>query len=170
MIDPYKIGTYFYIQEFVPKAIFDRFGINSTWFINPKSVYVAEFYKEFFTKYFTDKLGNKVKSVSIVINNWHLGGTQQYKGFRPKECTEGAELSQHRHHNGFDCEIWINFIDGTKIEANYVEIHQVIQANEQLFLSKGITCIEDVSIATGWLHTDFRWIVNQTKILIVKPV
>jgi hypothetical protein len=164
-----KISENFDIREFVPKSIWNRFGVNSVWFIDRKVVDIAEFYKEFFTNYFKQKYPGKVESVSIVVNNWHYGGIKQYSGFRPPECTEGAKLSQHRFKSAFDCEITVNYTDGKKSEADYVEIHKIIQDNESLFLSKGVTCIEDVAIATGWLHTDTRWVINQKNILIVKP-
>lgn len=165
-----KISLNYKAQDFVPKRIYDKFGASSTWFINPKAVKVAEFYKSFFTTYFKNKFGNdKVKEVKIVINNWSEGGTKQFSGLRLKECAEFKELSQHSLMNGFDCEIMIYFTDGKVLEANYKEIHEVIHANEAEFMANGVTCIEDVSIASGWLHTDFRWIPNQTKILVVKP-
>lgn len=164
-----KVSENFDVREFVPKSVFLKRGINSTWFVSQKAIAVAEFYKEFYTNYYKVKFPGKVSHVEIVINNWHIGGNKQYSGYRPPDCTEGAKESQHRCANAFDCEIIIVFLDGTKKEVDYKEIHKVIQENEALFLSKGITTIEDVSIAAGWLHTDFRYIPNQTKILIVKP-
>lgn len=165
-----KISQNFIAQEFVPKHIWDQFGERSTWFINEKAVRIAEFYKSFFTSYFKKKLGNdKVKTVLVVINNWNTGGPKQWSGLRTAKCTEGAENSQHRYMNAFDSELIILMTDGTKQEVDYVEIHKIIQEHEAEFLANGVTCLEDVSIASGWLHTDFRWIPIQTKILIVKP-
>lgn len=165
-----KVSRNFLIQEFVPKSTFLKWGEKSTWFISEKAVNCAEFYKSFFGTYYKNKLGaDKVRGVSIVINNWHIGGVKQFSGYRPPDCTEGAKESQHRHHNAFDCEIWIVFMDGTRKEADYKEIHQVIQDNEITFMANGVTRIEDVSIASGWLHTDFAWIPNQKHILIIKP-
>lgn len=164
-----KISENFDVREFVSRQVYNKFGINSTWFVRKQTVETAEFYKEFFRQYYQLKHPGLVKNVLIVVNNWHTGGVKQYSGYREPECTEGATNSQHRISNAFDCEIWTVYNDGTKKEADYTEIHQVIKDNEQLFLSKGITCVEDVSIASGWLHTDFRWIPVQTKILVVKP-
>ncbi len=163
-----KLSDNFDIREFVPRATFERWGANATWFISPLAVLVAEFYKEFWTQHFKEQDAG-VDRVAIVINNWHTGGPYQYRGYRPPECTEGAKESQHRFHNAFDCEIVIIKKDGSRKEADYKEIHRVIQENEALFLSQGITCVEDVSIATGWLHTDFRWTQDPNQILIVKP-
>jgi hypothetical protein len=63
-----KVSDNFDIREFVPKSIFNAFGVNSTWFIDKKVVDIAEFYKSFFTNYFQQKFPGKVKSVSIISN------------------------------------------------------------------------------------------------------
>lgn len=161
-----KLSENFDLREFVPQSTYNKYGVNARWFVSALMVNVAEFYKEFFGNYYKIKYPGKVKSVSIVVNNWHYGGNKQYSGYRPPDYTHGAKESQHRHHNAFDCEIKINFLDDTSIEADYVEVHKVIQENESLFLSKGVTTVEDVKIAKGWLHTDFRW-TGLSKVLIV---
>lgn len=163
-----KVSQNFDVREFVPRHIWDQFGEKSTWFVNPKIVKIAEFYKSFWFTHFKKTYSDKLKSVSININTWHIGGDKQWRGIRTVKCTEGTENSQHRYMNAFDCEIILNFNDGTKKEVDYKNIHDVIQVNETEFLANGVTTIEDVSIATGWLHTDCRWIVDQRKILIVK--
>lgn len=164
-----KISKNFDVREFVPRHIFDQFGDRSSWFVNPKIVKIAEFYKSFFLTYYKNKLGNdQVKNVLIRVNNWHTGGPHQWRCLRTPQCTEGAANSQHRYMNGFDCDIIIVREDAT-IEADYREIHQVIQANETEFMANGVTTVEDVSIAATWLHTDCRWIPDQKHILIVRP-
>ena len=129
IIKTMKVSRSFDIREFVPKSIWDRFGENSTWFIDEKTVQVAQFYKDFFTKYYKNKHGN----------------------FK----------------SAFDCEIILVFNDGRKVEVDYKEIHQIIQEYETTFMENGVSRIEDVRIATGWLHTDTAWIPNQRHILIV---
>jgi hypothetical protein len=163
-----KISQNFDVREFVPKLIWDQFKEKSTWFVNQKAVQLAEFYKSFFTTYYKNKLGNdKVKTVTVTINNWHIGGGKQWSGLRTAEFTEGGVRSQHRFMNAFDCELTIIFNDGKFQEVDYKEIHKVIKDNEAMFMANGLTCLEDVSDAPGWLHSDFRWIPNQTQILIV---
>lgn len=164
-----KISENFDIREFVPKSTFQKWGANATWFVNPKIISIAEFYKEFFSNYYKTKHPGKVSHVAIVVNNWHTGGPHQYRGYRPPDYTEGAKESQHRGYNAFDCDIIIVNLDGTRIEVDYIEVHKIIKENESLFLSKGVTTLEDVSIAATWLHTDSRYILNQKNILIVKP-
>jgi hypothetical protein len=163
-----KVSTNFDIREFVPKSTFQKYGVNARWFVSMKAVAVAEFYKEFFSNYYKTKQPGKVSHVSIVVNNWHIGGSKQHSGYRPPEYTEGAKESQHRMANAFDCEIVVVYLDGKREEVNYKEIHEIIKANEALFLSKGVTTVEDVAIAATWLHTDFRW-TGLSTILIVRP-
>ena len=158
-------------QEFVPKSIWDTWGERCTYFINPKIPPLAQFLKEFFTDHYKKKYGaDKVKTVLIIINDWHKGGKKHFRGFRPRDCNEGGDNSQHRFGNAIDCDIIIVFEDGTTKEADYTEIHAVILANQALFISKGLTTIESVSFAPTWLHADCRWIENQTEIVIVKPM
>ena len=162
-----KVSPNFDEREFVPESIYNNKYPN-TWFISKKQVEVAEFYKEFWTTYFKRKYPNEVEKVLIEINTWHYRPNgMQYRGYRPPEYTKGAKYSQHRAYNGFDCEIIIVFKDGRRVEADYNEVHKVIKENNALFLSKGITTVESVKIAKGWLHTDFRYIPNQTQILVV---
>lgn len=164
-----KISNSFLLEEFVPQAIFKQFGASSRWFINPIVIQLAEFYKTFFLDYYKKQNGS-VKDVLIVVNDWHRGKQRQFRGYRPRTYTEGGENSQHRLGNAFDCDIIQVLDNGQRKECDYKEIHQAILANEQLFIDKGLSAIEDVSIASTWLHSDCRWLENDSKILIVKPL
>lgn len=164
-----QIEKNFDIREFVPRSIYQRFGKNSTWFIDPMLPKLAQFYKDFFTYYFKTKDPN-VSHVLIKINTWHYEKNGfQNRGFRFPNTKIGAKLSQHKFANAFDCEIIIVYYDGTQKEVDYKEIHQVIKQNESAFMDKGLTTLESVKIAKGWLHSDMRWIPNQTEILIIEP-
>lgn len=163
-----KVSTNFDLREFIPPEIFNKYGGASTWFINKKAIDLAQFYKDFFTKYYKNKLDN-VKTVLIVINNWHYGGVKKYSGFRPPTYKKGAKLSQHRFCNAFDCEIIIVFNDGSQQEVDYNDIHAIIKEYEAMFMEKGLTTVESVKLAAGWLHSDCRYIPNQTKLFIIKP-
>lgn len=165
-----KISKNFDVREFVPKHLWDKWGTRCTWFVNPKIVHIAEFYKTFFLAYYKKKLGNdNVLNVLIQVNTWHTGGSQEWRGLRTAKCTEGTEDSLHRYMSAFDCDIIIVMKDGSKVEADYKEIHKVIKENETEFLANGVSAVEDVAIAGTWLHTDCRWIPEQKNILIVKP-
>ena len=141
-----KISSYFYLYEFVPKEIYERWGEKSVWFIDRKIVLLADFIRDRFGK-------------PMTINNWHEGGPFNYRGFRQRSCEVGGELSQHRFGRGIDFSI-----GGATIE----EIHKDINYNFDMYSKAGLTTIEDISFTTNWIHADVR-ITNSDKLLIVKP-
>lgn len=164
-----KVSPHFDVREFVPKDMWDRFGEKSIWFVNPKLVEIAEFYKTFFLKHFQKTNGNKLVNVLVVVNNWHYGGSRQYSGIRPAYSNIGAANSQHKYKAAFDCQFILRFKDGESITPDYRDIHKIIMDHEEEFLEAGVTTLEHPDYAKTWLHTDIRWIPDQTKLLIVKP-
>jgi hypothetical protein len=38
----------------------------------------------------------------MTVNDWYWGGNNQYRGYRPFDCTIGAKLSQHRFGRAVD--------------------------------------------------------------------
>lgn len=170
-----KVSANFDIREFVPKSVWDRFGQDSLWFINERVINLAQFYKDFFTAHFKKQDPN-VDYVIIKINNWMYGGVKQYSGFRPfeyilKQVKAGnkvATLSQHCLGNAFDCEIIIVYKDGSQVEANYAVIHEIIKQNWSLFKKNGLTTIESLEFAPGWLHSDCRN-TGINNLLIIEP-
>ena len=163
-----KVSQNFDIREFVPRSIWNKWGTRSTWFIEERVVKVAQFYKDFFTKYYKNK-HDGLKTVSIVVNTWHyIKGGQQNRGFRTPSCKVGASMSQHRFCNAFDCDVILVFKDGRRVEANYKELHKIIKEYEDQFMGAGLSCLESVKDAPTWLHSDCRWMPNQKGILTVK--
>jgi len=160
----------FVLQEFVSKKIFETFGESSIWFIDHRIPAYAQLLKEFFTQYYRIKYGpDKVKTVLIRINNWHTGGSYEYRGFRPRDCNEGTDNGQHRFGRAIDTDIIIVFTDDSTVEADYKEVQKTINDNKGTFMKYGLTAMEDISIASTWLHSDMRFNNNSPDILIVKP-
>jgi hypothetical protein len=82
----------------------------------------------------------------LTVNDWAWGGGYQYSGFRPFDCTVGADLSQHRLGTAFDCKF-------KNVTAE--EVRQYIKDNP--FEFPYITHIEgDVD----WFHFDCRFVPN----------
>lgn len=144
-----KISTYFYIQEFVPEEIYTRFGEKSIWFVDKRIILLADFIRNRFKK-------------PMTVNNWHNGGTFNYRGFRPRSYEIGGELSQHRFGRGIDFNI-------ESITSE--EIYNDIKSNNDIYLKAGATTIEDISFTPTWNHIDNRQNMSDIddKILIVKP-
>jgi hypothetical protein len=80
------------------------------------------------------------KHPGLYINDYHFGGINQYRGWRPGNCPVGAEFSQHKFGRAFDC-IFRN------ISAE--EVREDIRKNPTEEAFKYITAVElDVS----WFH------------------
>ncbi len=129
-----KISQDFFLHEFVPKIIYDKYGEKAKWFIRPEIIKLAQFYREFFQK-------------PVYINNWFWSGPRHNRGFRTPNTTVGALYSQHKLGAAFDCNIKNMAPD---------EVRRIILANEQEFMRSGLTTLEDGQFAPTWIHSDIR--------------
>jgi len=141
-----RISKNFHLEEFVSKAIFNKWGQASQWFVDPSIISLAQFYRDYF-------------GYPITINNWKNGGKFGQRGFREPASKVGASLSQHRFGRAFDC----NISNVTPDEAR-----KAILDNKNKFMAKGLTTIEDGAYSPTWIHSDIRW-TGGSNIKIVKP-
>lgn len=140
------LSKHFTIEEFVPKVVFDEFGENSKWFIRPELVKLAEFVRNWFGH-------------PVIINNWHVDGNFQYRGYRPCSYSRGGKFSQHRLGTAMDFNI-----KGMTPQDVYKEIID----NKINFLIMGLTTMEDIKDTPTWTHIDIRnW--GDNELHIVKP-
>ena len=141
-----KIRPDFVLREFVPPSVWEDFGAASRWFLDPRMLDLAQFYRDHF--------GSAVR-----VNDWHYGGDFTERGFRLPDTNTGARLSQHKFGRAFDCNV-----EG--LTPN--EVRREIKQNEDLFMEQGLTTLESGDIATTWVHSDIRT-TDQNDILIVTP-
>jgi hypothetical protein len=140
------ICRHFKIYELVDKKTFDRFGLHAWMFLNPTALQALDGIRDFFTEL-------RGKDTPVIVNNYHSGGPFQYRGLRPLSCAIGAEYSQHRLGNAFDCDI-----KGVSAER----ARQIILEHKDDPRLAMITCIEaDVN----WLHFDCRNIPDRIRIV-----
>lgn len=138
-----NLSTHYDIQSFVPRDVFERFGMKSVWFIDKRIVRLAE--------WCYDEIG------MAVINDWASGGHHDSRGFRPCSDTEGATFSQHRYGRAVDL-VFPHL-------PSYDRIRQVIIANfKYLNETYGLTTME--ADTPSWLHLDLR-LTLQEDLLIV---
>lgn len=142
-----KISQHFNLEEFVPQNVFQQWGTNSIWFIDPKIIVLAEFIRTFFNK-------------PITINNWTSGGQYNYSGFRDPDCPVGAKMSQHRFGRAIDVKV-----TGMTPQA----VYGAILANKQVFMKAGLTTMEAIADTPTWVHCDIRQ-TGKSDILIVHPL
>lgn len=133
-VTAYRLNKYFLIEEFVPPQTIKLFKEKAIWFVDPKVIAIATAYREFF-------------DVPVLINNWHRGGSISYRGYRPPRVNVGAEYSQHKLGNAFDCNIGV--MTGKEMYKNVVD-------NYDYFKQFGLTTVEDPIFTKTWLHSDCR--------------
>jgi hypothetical protein len=134
------ICRHFKIYELVDEKTFDRHGLRAWEFFNPQALRALDNLREFF-------------GAPVTVNNYHTGGPFQFRGLRPRSCDVGADFSQHRLGNAFDCDI-----KGVPAE----QARQVIldQPDHPQFAL--INCIEG---NVNWLHFDCRNIPDRIRIV-----
>jgi hypothetical protein len=154
-----KITENFRVEEFVPQKIFQKYGDKSVWFVDPKIIRIAQLLREYFDK-------------SMTINNWHNGGSFNYRGFRDDsfyyqwdanlsayKSKRKGKLSQHRMGRAIDFNI-------SGVECD--EVRNEFLKNEAQWIDAGLTVIEDARYSPTWIHCDIRY-TGMDKIFIVKP-
>lgn len=161
-----KVSENFDIREFVSERSWKKWGANCIWFIRPALFALAQFYKEFFTLFYKQNEKKEVKTVVVVINNWHYstGRKFRWRGYRPPIAylvdrilmKKPKSESLHRQGIAFDCHFIIKYKDGTQRVPGMAEIHKIIKDFWPHFKAKGLTTIESLKWAKTWLHSDMR--------------
>lgn len=142
-----NVSPHFDLREFIPEQIYKTYGDQSIWFVDIRLVEGMEWLRTFF-------------AAPITINNWHVGGTFQYRGFRSPQATVGARLSQHKF--GRACDFNVQGMTAPQVfEA--IKSDWAVISKHTFF-----TTIEDVSDTPTWVHLDGRQ-TRSNELLIVKP-
>jgi len=125
------IPIYFQLFELLPKDYYNESVKN--WYIFDDRLLIT-----------LDNLRKKFGKATI--NDWHSGGSNQYRGWRPFDCHIGADLSQHKFGRGSD-------ISFESISSE--EVRKDIIKNPFSEEYKYITCIENF-VGMSWVHVDCR--------------
>ena len=128
-----KVTTNFDIREFVPPAVWKRFGENSIWFVDPWCYEFAQYMKDFLS-------GEYNEEVVIEINSWHYGGNRRWS------C-----LRTYQYAIDFKARFKIS---GKEIPSD--DIRDLILKNKAIMMAKGLTTIEGSRWAKTWVHADNR--------------
>lgn len=138
------IPKYFELYEIVPKNIYSKYRLN-LWFLFDERILKT-----------IDRLRDRYGALSV--NNWYWNGRNQHKGWRPYNCTIGAEYSLHKFGRAIDLH---------SKHFTSEEIRKDIKNDPFCKDFEYITCIED---DTYHLHIDCRnWNKNKEGILVARP-
>ena len=96
---------------------------------------------------------------TTIINNWHDGGSNQFCGYRPWDCAEGARYSLHRMGKATDKH---------PVKVTVQEVHADLIKYPDLFYAMGYTIAESPAMTPSWVHTAIAD-TGQLKLLMVVP-
>ena len=120
---------HFNLSELVDKHTFETMGEKAWTLFSPDLLEALEGIRTLF-------------NAPVTVNNWDSGGPFQYRGYRPPECTVGAEHSYHRQGMAFDCDI----VGSTARQAR-----SIILANQN---DPHLIKIQRMEADVSWLHFD----------------
>lgn len=127
-----KISDHFDLREFVDKKTYLRSGGGILKTMDKRLVPIME------------KIRSLCGDRPITINNWHLGGKFQYRGYRPSDCPVGAVRSMHKFFKAVDFDV-----EGMTAE----QVRGVIRLNKTELMKLGLTRIER---GVNWVHIDTK--------------
>ncbi len=120
---------HFIVQELVDKFTYEKFGELSWQFFDPHSLIMIDGIRDYFNS-------------PVYINNWDMGGENQYRGLRASYVNIGATFSLHKFGKAFDMTV-------KGLDADYVR--KCIMDNKDDGRLVNINRLEgDVT----WLHAD----------------
>lgn len=139
-----KKSRYFDIRELVPKDVYEKLGESAWELLDRKAIDTLDFIRE--------NVG-----LPVIVNDWKWGGQNQYRGYRPKDCTIGAKYSAHKDGAAFDITVkgWTD-----------EQLKKWLSDNEQKLPYNIRVEIEDTN---SKVHFDTRVISPLNKITYFKP-
>ena len=132
---------HFLVEELVDKETYQKMGNDALMLFNPAALRALDNLREFF-------------GCPVTVNNWHVGGPFEWRGYRTKEkaAALGSPNSEHAKGNAFDCDI-----------AGYTaeEARQKILANKNNALLVEIMRMEG---GVNWLHFDLKPVPERIRV------
>lgn len=130
---------YFQLEELISEATYKRMGDEVITVFNPHALLSLDNLREFF-------------GVPITINNWHIGGKFNWRGYRDAGYKYFNSRSEHAKGNAFDLDV-----AGMTAE----QARQKIIANKDDPLLIGIQRMEN---KVNWVHFDLRPVANRIRL------
>ena len=128
-----KVSEHIDIRELVDKKTYLLCGDKCVAKIDPRLPVILERIRQL--------CGDRV----LTINDWHIGGKLQYRGFRPSDCAVGAVKSMHKQGKAADFDI-------KGLSAD--KVRNIIRENAAELLKLGLTRIET---NISWVHIDLKY-------------
>lgn len=94
---------------------------------------------------------------TTIYNDYHWGGNNDSRGFRPFDDKDGSIYSDHKFGRA---------ADGVPKYVDVLSIHEDAIKKPTIFTNMGITMIEVASLTPTWIHKSIRH-TNSSKLLFV---
>lgn len=127
-----KANKYFDIKELVSKNIYNSYRDSAIQFLDPLALKVLENVRE-------------ILDVPLVCNNWALGGSRNYCGYREPGCGVGASNGFHTRGQAFD-------LISDKLTAK--EMREILDKNQDKLIHPIRVEKWDSHGEISWLHID----------------
>ena len=133
---------HFIIQELVGPETFKARGDQAWSLLDPGMLMTLDAYR--------NKFG------SIVINNWHAGGSFKESGLRDFTTATGAQWSMHKFGRAFDSK---------PQKVTVKEMYDYVLAHPDEF--PYVNRVENIAATPTWFHSDSG--NSPTRIVVVNP-
>lgn len=141
-----QANKYFQVKELVSSKIYSQYGDDAIKFLDQKALEVLENVRE-------------ILGVPLICNNWALGGSRNYSGYREPECKIGALGSWHRKGAAFD-------LISTKMAAK--QMRETLEKNQDKLKYPIRVEKWDNRGEISWLHIDISPNTHGKKIYFFK--
>jgi hypothetical protein len=146
-----KLTKNLYLDEYIPRELYLREGIYGDMYNNlPLNTWMDILQRKINKQMVAADQKLRDQFGAVIINNWIYNGERNYSGYRPKTCSVGYFLSDHREGNASD-----------KIFQD-VKTEEVIDYIEKNWEDLGINIIEK---GVSWVHTSVAWTDMPLKII-----
>lgn len=147
-----KLTSNIDVRELVPKSMWLKHGARSIRFINAQLVFAMQW------------LIDRHELDAVYFNNWMYGGDKEQRGLRipGQHYFRGDGL--HDTGNAFD---FIPVKKGYTLKEIIIKIHLDAAKNPELYWMAGIWRIENIELASTWIHIDAMFSPNQHEVVFV---
>jgi hypothetical protein len=122
---------YFTAKELVDKKTYAIMGENALSLFNPEALIALDDLREYL-------------NTPIIVNDWHNGGTMQWRGCRLPICKEYSKGSQHAIGNAFDCTVQGYTAEQARVIICNHKDHELLRR------------IKRLEAGVSWLHFDLK--------------
>ena len=130
---------YFTAKELVDRKTYAKMGENALSLFNPEALIALDDLREYLNK-------------PITVNDWHSGGTMQWRGYRLPSCKEYSKNSQHSVGNAFDCTVQ---------GYTAAQVRTIIRDHKDHELLRRVKRLEG---SVSWLHFDLKSVDHRIQI------